>query len=122
MLSKTKIALSVAMVIGAFGTASVAWAGGGSGKDDGDSLMGGYVNPPSMDGVNPAYHPRWFPGYPGSWNAPTGTGGHVFNPSDSYAYAFYPRARNGYAFAPWATHKRLSRRGPTSIVRGASES
>ena len=108
MLTKTKIALSVAMVLGAFGTASVAWAGGGSGKDDGDSQLGGYVNPPSMDGVNPAYHPRWFPGYPGSWNAPTATGGHVFNPRDSYAYAFYPS--NAYAFRPSATRKHHSRR------------
>jgi hypothetical protein len=62
-----------------------------------------------MDGVNPVYHPRWFPGYPGSNNAPTGTGGYVFNPS-GYGYAFYPSARNAYAFAPSATHKHRSRR------------
>jgi hypothetical protein len=47
MLSKTKFVLATMLVLG---TASSAFAGG-------------YVLPGSMDGVNPAYHPRWFPEY-----------------------------------------------------------
>jgi hypothetical protein len=47
MLTKIKLALAAALVLG---TASTA-------------LAGGYVLPGSMDGVNPAYHPRWFPEY-----------------------------------------------------------
>jgi hypothetical protein len=47
MLTKMKLALAAALVLG---TASTA-------------LAGGYVLPGSMDGVNPAYHPRWFPQY-----------------------------------------------------------
>jgi hypothetical protein len=47
MLTKMKLALAAALVLG---TASTA-------------LAGGYVLPGSMDGVNPVYHPRWFPQY-----------------------------------------------------------
>jgi hypothetical protein len=57
MLNKTKIALSVAMVLGALGTASVAWAGGG--QNDADS-HGGFVIAGSTVGVNPAYHQDLF--------------------------------------------------------------
>ena len=46
MLTKTKIVLAAALMLG---TASAALAGS--------------VMPGSMDGVNPAYHPRWFPEY-----------------------------------------------------------
>jgi hypothetical protein len=53
MFTKTKIALSVAMLLGALGTASVAWAGS---KDDADSGQGGFVVRGSTDGVNPVYH------------------------------------------------------------------
>jgi hypothetical protein len=47
MLTKMKLALAAILVLG---TASTA-------------LAGGYVLPGSMDGVNPVYHPRWFPQY-----------------------------------------------------------
>jgi hypothetical protein len=47
MFTKIKLAFAAAIVLG---TASTA-------------LAGGYVLPGSMDGVNPAYHPRWFPEY-----------------------------------------------------------
>jgi hypothetical protein len=47
MLTKMKLALAAVLVLG---TASTA-------------LAGGYVLPGSMDGVNPVYHPRWFPQY-----------------------------------------------------------
>ena len=47
MSTKMKLALAAVLVLG---TASTA-------------LAGGYVLPGSMDGVNPVYHPRWFPQY-----------------------------------------------------------
>jgi hypothetical protein len=55
MLTKNRITLSAAIVIG---SASAAF----SGQDD-RSDRGGFVHPPSMDGVNPAYHRGWFPNY-----------------------------------------------------------
>ena len=54
MLTKTKVVLAAALIIG---TASAALAG-----NQGEET-GGYVVPGSMAGVNPAFHPRWFPGY-----------------------------------------------------------
>ena len=95
MLNKTNIALAAALVIG---TASSA-------------LAGGYVLPSSMDGVNPAYHPRWFPNYPGVDNAPSGdpnalpprfdAAGHVYYPTASNVYG---TAGSAYGFAPSTTH------------------
>src|SRR5260370_35739888 len=80
MLNKTKIALAAALVIG---TASTA-------------LAAGFVPPGSTDGVNPAYHPRWFPDYPGFNNPPTGNpysfppgfnaAGHVYYPTATPAF------------------------------------
>jgi hypothetical protein len=55
MLTKTKAALAAALIVGA---ASAAQAGGNSGEYD-----GGFVMPGSTVGVNPVYHPGWFPGY-----------------------------------------------------------
>ena len=52
MLSKTKIALAAALIIG---TASAALA-----NDSGENNMGGFVMPGSLDGVNPVYHPGIF--------------------------------------------------------------
>jgi hypothetical protein len=52
VLSKIKIALAAALVIG---TASAALA-----NDSGENNMGGSVMPGSLDGVNPAYHPGIF--------------------------------------------------------------
>jgi hypothetical protein len=52
MFTKTKIALSVALIL------SAASAALGSNRDDDD--FGGYVIACSLDGVNPAYHPRIF--------------------------------------------------------------
>jgi hypothetical protein len=51
MLTKTKIMLAAALILG---TASAALAD----SDQNDS--GGFVVPGSMDGVNPAYHPGIF--------------------------------------------------------------
>jgi hypothetical protein len=52
MLTKTKVVLAAALMLG---TASAALAG-----DSGENSYGGFVMPGSMDGVNPAYHPGWF--------------------------------------------------------------
>ena len=95
MLNKTKIALVAALVIG---TASTA-------------LAEGFVLPGSTDGVNPAYHPRWFPNYPGVNNAPSGNP-YAFAPCFDAAgqwywptsNACYPAPRKAYDFVPSATH------------------
>jgi hypothetical protein len=55
MLTKTKVVFAAALMLG---TASAALA---SNENDGGNETGGYVLPGSMDGVNPVYHPRWFP-------------------------------------------------------------
>jgi hypothetical protein len=52
MLTKIKIALATALIIG---TASAALA-----NDSGENNMGGSVMPGSLDGVNPVYHPGIF--------------------------------------------------------------
>jgi hypothetical protein len=79
MLTKTKIVLATALILG---TASAALAAQG---DD----RGGSVRPGSMDGVNPAYHPGIF------GNADT-----------ARAYGFVETA-NGWAAAPTQTsHER----------------
>ena len=55
MLTKTKVALAAALVIGtaSFGAAS-ALASGNSGEYSGGFVVRGNSS------VNPAYHPRWF--------------------------------------------------------------
>jgi hypothetical protein len=107
MLNKTKIALAAALVIG---TASTAFAAG-------------HVVPGSMAGVNPAYHPRWFPNYPGVDNAPSGdpdalppcfdAAGHMYYPttSNDCHMAYFGNAGNAYGFVPSTTrHKHHSPR------------
>jgi hypothetical protein len=76
MLTKTKLALAAIVVLG---TASTA-------------LAGGHVVPGSMDGVNPAYHPRWFPAY-----------GRVTRAYDRANIATYSGA-GADGFVPSATH------------------
>ena len=73
MLTKTKVVLAATLILG---TASAALA-----NDSGENDMGGFVVPGSMDGVNPVYHPGWFPNY-----AKTGNGGN--------AYGFVPAAKH----------------------------
>jgi hypothetical protein len=76
MLTKTRIALAAALVLGTLGTASAALAAQG---DDRGSVM-----PGSMDGVNPAYHPDIFG-----------------NPNTARAYGFV-ETPHGWAAAPKA--------------------
>ena len=77
MLTKTKVVLAAALMLG---TASAALA-----NDSGENDMGGFVMPGSMVGVNPALHPGWFPGYA----AKHGTAGEAY----------------GYATSPQKTHR-----------------
>ena len=86
MLTKTKAILAAALILG---TASAALAGD-SGED-----RGGFVMPGSMDGVNPAYHPGWFPNY-----ADGGNGGK--------AYAFVPAQKHNQTHR--TSHERIQDR------------
>jgi hypothetical protein len=74
MLTRTKIALAAALILG---TASAALAG-----DSSSEPGGGYVVPGSMDGVNPAYHPAIFG-----------------NPNTARAYGFV-KTQHGWVAAP----------------------
>jgi hypothetical protein len=53
MLTKTKIALATALILS---SASATLAG-----DSDENDQGGYVIPGSVDGVNPVFHPGYFP-------------------------------------------------------------
>jgi hypothetical protein len=54
MLTKTKAVLAAAIILGAGSLAQAA------NENDGGNETGGFVHAPSMDGVNPVYHPRRF--------------------------------------------------------------
>ena len=56
MLTKFKLVLAAALMLGAGSLAQAS-------ENDGGNETGGYVLPGSKDGVNPVYHPRWFPQY-----------------------------------------------------------
>jgi hypothetical protein len=86
MLTKFKLVLAAVLVLGA---GSLAQA---SNENDGGNETGGYVLPGNMDGVNPAYHPRWFPNY-----------GRVMRSYDRADRAIYSGA-SAYGFAPLAKH------------------
>jgi hypothetical protein len=87
MLTKTKVVLAAALMLG---TASAALAG------DQTDERGGYVLPGSMDGVNPVYHPRWFPNYAKGANVDNG----------SQAYGFAPAVQQKHR----VTHERTQAR------------
>jgi hypothetical protein len=91
MLTKMKLALAAALVLG---TASTA-------------LAGGYVLPGSMDGVNPVYHPRWFPQYGRVMRAYDRANATIY----SGANGNYPSAGSAYASAQaLASHIHRSQR------------
>jgi hypothetical protein len=83
MFTKTTFALATILVLSVGSLAQAA------SENDGGNETGGYVLPGSMDGVNPVYHPRWFPQYGGVMrsydraNATTSSGA-------SAAYGFVP--------------------------------
>jgi len=77
MLNKVKIVLAAALVLG---SASGAFARG-------------YVLPGSMDGVNPAYHPRWFPQYGRVMRAYDRANQAIYSGVDGY----FPSPNSAYA-------------------------
>jgi hypothetical protein len=76
MLTKTKVVLAAALMLG---TASAALAG------DQTEERGGYVLPGNTDGVNPVYHPRWFPGY-ATRHADTAREAYGYSPTTKQAH------------------------------------
>ncbi|HEY3640105.1 MAG TPA: hypothetical protein VGL31_03350 [Xanthobacteraceae bacterium] len=100
MLTKTKLALAAALVLGA---GSLAQA---SNENNAGNEVGGYVLPPNMDGVNPIFHPRWFPQYGGALRAYARANAAIYSGVGAGAYAFYPSANSAYAFVPSATHRK----------------
>jgi Spy/CpxP family protein refolding chaperone len=74
MLTKTKAVLAAALILGAGSLAQAA------NENDGGNETGGFVHPPSMDGVNPVHHPRWF-----------GPGARQGNAGEAYGYDASPK-------------------------------
>ena len=81
MWTKTKIAFAAALILG---TASAAMA---SERD----IAGGFVNLPSVDGVNPVFHPGYFPKAAYAANA---------RKASAYARGSYAQARPTGAVRP----------------------
>ena len=80
MFTNTKIALAAALILG---SASAALANDRDGDDS------GFVNRPSMDGVNPAHHPDYFG-----------------NVGGAYGYAASPTEQEGRS----QSHKKIRNR------------
>jgi hypothetical protein len=99
MVTKIKLALAAALMLG---TASAALA---SNEND-RSENGGYVVPGSTDGVNPAYHPRWFPKYGRVMREYDRANQAIYSGVDGY----YPSASAAYGWVngrtPRAPHPR----------------
>jgi hypothetical protein len=83
MLTKTKIVLAAVIVLGAGSLAQAS-------NENGMNETGGYVLPPNLDGVNPVYHPRWFPQYGRVMRAYGRANTAIY--SGAGAYAFDPLA------------------------------
>jgi len=96
MLTKVKFVLAAALVLGA---GSLAQA---SNENDGGNNTGGYVLPGSMDGVNPVFHPRWFPQYGRVMRAYGRADKAIY--SGGGTFASYHNANSAYAFVSSATH------------------
>ena len=96
MLTKTKLVLAAVLVLGA---GSLAQA---SNENDGGNETGGFVLPGSMAGVNPVYHPRWFPQYGRVMRSYDRANRAIY--SGASTFASYPSANSAYAFAPSAIH------------------
>jgi hypothetical protein len=77
MLNKIKIALAAALDIGIESTA----------------LAAGHVVPGTMDGVNPVYHPRWFPQYGRAMRACDRADQAIYSGVDGY----FPNSNGAYA-------------------------
>ena len=81
MFNTIKAVLAAALMLGA---ASAALA---ASENDGGNETGGYVLPGNTVGVNPAYHPGWFPHYPRS---------EAGRDIGSQAYGFAPAKKQTY--------------------------
>jgi hypothetical protein len=81
MSTKIRLVLAAVLVLGA---GSLAQA---DEQNDGGNETGGFVKPPSMDGVNPAYHPRWFPQYGGVMRAYGRANRSIYSGAGAYAFA-----------------------------------
>ena len=86
MLTKTKVILAAVLVLGTASSAALA---------NDDDERGGYVLPGATDGVNPAYHPRWFPRY-----------GHVMRAYDRANANTYSGAGAAYGYVPPVIHRK----------------
>ena len=95
MLTKTKLVLAAILVLSA-GSMAQAFN-----ENDGGNETDHYVLPGSMDGVNPAYHPRWFPKYGRVLRAYDRANAHIYSGGD-YTY--------GNATRAYASARRLQRR------------
>ena len=91
MLTKIKLALAAVLVLGA---GSLAQA---SNDNDGGNNTGGYVLPGSTAGVNPVYHPRWFPRYGRVMRAYGRADRSIY--SGAGTFGSYHSANSAYAFA-----------------------
>jgi hypothetical protein len=96
MLTKTKLAFAAVLVLSA---GSLAQAGN---DNDGGNETGGYVLPGSMDGVNPVYHPRWFPQYGRVMRSYARANKAIY--SGGGTFASYGNADGAYAFVASTTH------------------
>jgi hypothetical protein len=88
--SRSLITLSLATALGVLGAGSPAQA---ASENNGGNETGGFVKPPNMVGVNPVYHPDWFPAY-----------GRVMRSYDRANRSIYSGA-GAYAFAPLASQE-----------------
>jgi hypothetical protein len=93
MLTKTKLALAALLVLGAGSLAQAA------SDNDGGNESGGYVLPGNTDGVNPVYHPGWFPRY-----------GHVARAYDRANRFTYSGGGASYAYVPPVIHRKHTAR------------
>ena len=80
MLTKLKLVLTAALVLSA---GSLAQA---SNENDGGNETGGYVLPGGMIGVNPVYHPRWFPQYGQVMRAYDRANAAIYSGAGAYAF------------------------------------
>jgi len=79
-----KLILAAVLVLGAGSLAQAA------NENSAGNEVGGYVLPPNMDGVNPIFHPRWFPQYGSVLRAYARANAAIY--SGAGAYAFDPLA------------------------------
>src|ERR1700719_1038249 len=89
MFTKSTFALATILALGAGSLAQAA------SENDGGNETGGYVLPGSMDGVNPVYHPRWFPQYGRVMRSYDRANQAIYSGVDGH----YPSAGSAYASA-----------------------